>query len=131
MCSSAVSEEHIPSQRLFPSYSSRTVVIDCSLLADKCQVLARRFVCPSSCLTHTAARTRSLSQCLQQQSSSYCSHAVVLTFSQEPLKIQDLRKVHVLYPDVIKPTLSLCIARDHPRDQNYSHIYICDRPCEN
>ena len=48
----------------------------------------------------------------------YCSHTVV-----SPEKTQDLRKVHVLHPDVIEPALRLRVERGHPQEQNDGNIY--------
>ena len=41
--------------------------------------------------------------------------------------MHDLRKVHVIYPDVIKPALHLHVARGYPLDQNDGCIIIQTR----
>ena len=68
----------------------------------------------------------SLSYCLRQQ--SVCSLPTVHTHcSTEPLQMQVLQKVHVVYQistDVIIPALRLHVERGHSGTRTYVHNYI-------
>ena len=87
-------------------------MIVCSVLTDNRQRSGTRF--SLSCLL-SHARSSAVSK--ESRSLSRCTRTLA-----ESLQMQDLWKVHVIYPistDVIKPALRLRVARGHPGTRTY------------
>ena len=98
-------------------------MIDCSLRADKRQVLARRFLGPVSSLTRAAAAAQFLKNAFSFTVSTtakrlfFLLHSVYKAKRHENVRFtEDSRRM----PDLDGPALRLCVAlvRSHRRDQN-------------